>query len=990
MPALKETAYPYFPKNIKPEELDRVYTPTVKEIEYTKTFTRTKEARYCFLVLLKSFQRLGYFTRVSSVPLIVSKYIANAINFPNFKKALKNYDESRLKRQHINKIRSFLKVKAFDKDARKCLRNAMEDASKSRQDLVDIINSGIEELIHDYYELPSFNTIEKEAKRSRAVSNRQIYQKIYDRISKKDRMKMNAVLKVDPESKRSLWNEIRRDAGKATLEEINNIINKLSWLRETTGFSDPFEDIPYVKISHLALEAKTLDVARVRDVTPSKRYSLIAALTKVTIAHTIDDICDIMIKKLGSIHNKGKEALKDYNEKNQETTDAIVTSYKNIHDSVFGHESPEEKIAKIERHFFSNPDLVEYSKSHSIYGGKNYFRFLLPYFKNYRAKFFKILDSLDLISTSSDQSLEKAIAFALSHKKSRAPLLSIENDSINVSWIPDNWWYLVTGLKRRKNRPKQINRRQFELCLFSQITQEFKSADLCVEGSEKYSDFRKQLISWEEFYKKLSRYSKLLALPVDVDKFILHLQSLLASESEKLDHSYPQDQEFSIDENGDLKLKRLKAKSKSEYLVEISQLISKRMPKRNILDILIDTQKILNWCRVFGPVSGFESKLKDPITSYIVTNFCYGFNLGPVQTSRSLPILDRKQIEWVNRRHITEKMLQDAIDIFINAYNKFSLPKYWGDTSSVSADGTRWDVYENNLLAEYHVRYGNYGGIGYYHVTDTYIAFFSRFISCGVFEGHHILDPFFENKTDVKPDTVHSDTHGQSLAIFGLSFLLGIQLMPRIARWKNLKIFKSAFESYKNIDPVFSKEKIDWELIRKHIFDMIRIAISIQEGKIMPSTILRRLGSYSRKNKLYFAFQELGKVIRSAYLLKYLRKPDLRRKVNHATTVSEAFNDFIQFVTFGNQGIIAENTRDQQRKIIKYGHLAANALIFMNVYDQSTVMNDLLNEGAKISPEIAMGLNPYRKNHINRFGTYFLDEERKCPEIDYMIQVAED
>ena len=146
----------------------------------------------------------------------------------------------------------------------------------------------------------------------------------------------------------------------------------------------------------------------------------------------------------------------------------------------------------------------------------------------------------------------------------------------------------------------------------------------------------------------------------------------------------------------------------------------------------------------------------------------------------------------------------------------FTFPMYWGVTSSVSADGTRWDVYENNLLAEYHVRYGNYGGIGYYHVADTYIAFFSRFISCGVFEGHHILDPFFQNKTDVKPDTVHSDTHDQSLAILGLSFLLGIKLMPRIAKWKNLKIFKSDFESYKNIDPVFSKEKIDWELI--HLF----------------------------------------------------------------------------------------------------------------------------------------------------------------------------
>lgn len=630
MPALKETAYPYFPKNIKPEELNRIYTPTAKEIEYTKTFTRTKEARYCFLVLLKSFQRLGYFTRVLSVPKIILSHIAKTINCPNFKKALKNYDQSRLKRQHINKIRSLLKVKAYNNDARNCLRDAMEEASKSRQDLVDIINSGIEELIHDYYELPSFKTIEKEAKRSRAVSNRQIYQKIYDRISKKDRLRMDAILKVDPESNRSLWNEVRRDAGKATLEEINNLINKLSWLRETTGFSDSLEDIPYVKISHLAVEAKTLDVARVRAVTLPKRYSLIAALTKVTIAHTIDDICDIMIKKLGSIHNKGREALKAYNEKNQETTDAIVTSYKNIHDCVSGEESPEEKILKLELHFFSNPDLVEYSKSHSIYGGKNYFRFLLPYFRNYRAKFFKILGSLDLISTSSDQSLEKAISFALAHKNSRTPWLSIEDDSINVSWIPDNWWYLVTGLKRRKLIPRQINRKQFELCLFSQITQELKSADLCVEGSEKYSDFRKQLISWENFHKKLSRYSNLLGLPADVDEFVLYLQNLLASESEKLDRSYPQDQEFSIDENGDLKLKRLKAKSKPDYLDEISQLISESMPKRNILDILIDTQKILNWCRVFGPISGFESKLKDPITSYIVTNFCYGFNLGPV------------------------------------------------------------------------------------------------------------------------------------------------------------------------------------------------------------------------------------------------------------------------------------------------------------------------------------------------------------------------
>ena len=56
---------------------------------------------------------------------------------------------------------------------------------------------------------------------------------------------------------------------------------------------------------------------------------------------------------------------------------------------------------------------------------------------------------------------------------------------------------------------------------------------------------------------------------------------------------------------------------------------------------------------------------------------------------------------------------------------------------------------------------------------------------------------------------------------------------------------------------------------------MMRVAVSIKAGKMTPSTILRRLGSESTKNKLYFAFRELGRVIRTLFLLKYLNDPEL-------------------------------------------------------------------------------------------------------------------
>ena len=50
----------------------------------------------------------------------------------------------------------------------------------------------------------------------------------------------------------------------------------------------------------------------------------------------------------------------------------------------------------------------------------------------------------------------------------------------------------------------------------------------------------------------------------------------------------------------------------------------------------------------------------------------------------------------------------------------------------------KWDLYPQNMMAEYHIRYGGYGGIGYYLLSDSYIALLSRFTTCGSWEGHYI------------------------------------------------------------------------------------------------------------------------------------------------------------------------------------------------------------------------------------------------------------
>jgi TnpA family transposase len=145
---------------------------------------------------------------------------------------------------------------------------------------------------------------------------------------------------------------------------------------------------------------------------------------------------------------------------------------------------------------------------------------------------------------------------------------------------------------------------------------------------------------------------------------------------------------------------------------------------------------------------------------------------------------------------------------------------------------------------------------------------------------------------------------------------------------------------------------------------MLRVALSISQGTIRSSTILRKLGTYSRKNKLYVAFCELGRVVRTIFLLRYLSDAELRRTITAATNTSEAWNGFVQWVAFGGEGVICQNNREEQRKIIRYNHLVANLVVFHNVVAMTRVLQRLIDEGYPVTPEILARLSPYKTEHI--------------------------
>lgn len=149
--------------------------------------------------------------------------------------------------------------------------------------------------------------------------------------------------------------------------------------------------------------------------------------------------------------------------------------------------------------------------------------------------------------------------------------------------------------------------------------------------------------------------------------------------------------------------------------------------------------------------------------------------------------------------------------------------------------------------------------------------------------------------------------------------------------------------------------------------------MSIKSGKILPSTLLRKLNNYSKKNRLFQGFRELGNVVRTIYLLEFISIIRLREKITESTNKTETYNAFMKWILFGGDGVIRENDLDEQTKVVKYNELLANILIFQNTVDMMDSIKKLNNYEIEVSKEDIKNLSPYLTSHIKRFGEYTID-----------------
>ena len=159
-------------------------------------------------------------------------------------------------------------------------------------------------------------------------------------------------------------------------------------------------------------------------------------------------------------------------------------------------------------------------------------------------------------------------------------------------------------------------------------------------------------------------------------------------------------------------------------------------------------------------------------------------------------------------------------------------------------------AFDQNIFTEWHSRYGGRGVLIYWHVERKSMAIHFQLINCSGSEVAAMVEGAMRHGTTMEVEGNYVDSHGQSEVGFGITRLLGFDLLPRIKRINKVRLYRPAAgesDRYPRLRPALSRP-IRWDIIAEQYDQMIKYATAIRSGTASTEAILRR---FTRSNAIH-------------------------------------------------------------------------------------------------------------------------------------------
>jgi hypothetical protein len=600
MASIERTAYPRFKPSLTATELHALYCPTDDERAFIATHARGEAQQLTLLTLLKCQQHLGYLPALAEVPEYIRTYLCQQLHLLPLLYAHVEADKTLYRYRQL--IRTYLDIKPYGEGGQNVVETAVQHAASTMSDPADLINLAVEHLIQQRFELPAFSTLDRLVMHVRHRVHQDLYTRMTALLEVAERERLDALLHV--RDRRTDFTRIKETPRQATLQHLRQWTERLTWLESILPTRPFLTEIAHTKIQQFAAEAAALDVGDMRDISDqSRRHSLLMCFLYQAQVHTRDELAQMLLKRMRRTTTAAKKRLKELQDQHRELEEQMLAVFADVIDETIqtppeDHAALGQGVRTILKDYGGAEALRERYEQVSAYHNDNYRPLMWGFYSPYRAELFRLSHVLTFRSATQDQSLIEALHFIQRFQHARRDHLPYE---IALDFASGRWQALV---RTRRNMETVLNRRQLEVCVFNYLDHGLRCGDVYVEGSEAYADYRQQLLPWAECIPRVPAYCQALQFASTASDFVAELRERLREASHRVDATYPDNTELTIDHEGTPHLKRLPAQPTPEDLQTIEALLKERMPERHLLDILKNVYHWVGYTRHFGPPSG--------------------------------------------------------------------------------------------------------------------------------------------------------------------------------------------------------------------------------------------------------------------------------------------------------------------------------------------------------------------------------------------------
>ena len=546
--------------------------------------------------------------------------------------------------------------------------------------------------------------------------------------------------------------------------------------------------------------------------------------------------------------------------------------------------------------------------------------------------------------------------------------------------VSDEWRNLV----REEEQGGAINRISYEWCVLTALREKVRCKEVWVKGAHRFRNPDEDLP--QDFDSRRDEYYTALGQPLKARQFVEELHRKMEMALTSFDANLPANPKVKIvttkKGKGRICLTPLEEQPEPPNISALTAALVQRWPMTNLLDILKETELRVGFTEAFR-TTGTREVLRPEVLQRRLLLCLYGLgtNAGLKRMCSGGGEDSYDDLQYVRRRYITKEQLRAAIPPVCNAIFRVRNPALWGEgTTACASDSKKFGAWDQNLITEWHARYGGPGVMIYWHVEKNSVCIYSQLKACSSSEVAAMIEGVLRHDTEMDVEKQYVDTHGQSEVGFAFCYLLGFALLPRLKNLKKQRLYrpeKGEPEKYANLQPILTRP-INWEIIEQQYDELIKLATALRLGTADAESILRRFTRNNVQHPTYKALCELGKALKTIFLCDYLLLESLRREIHEGLQVIETWNSANDFILYGKGGEFASNKLEDQEILMLSLHLLQVSLVHVNTLMIQQVLAEPEWQNRLTEVDLR-ALSPLRWRHVNPYGTFTLNMQERLP-----------